>query len=65
MAENAENTKPKEVKGLSFVEQMIADDLKEGKNGGRIQTRFPLSAGAQRLPSHRPRQGYMHGLRCC
>ena len=30
-----------EKKSLSFVEQMVKDDLAEGKNGGRIQTRFP------------------------
>ena len=30
-----------EKKSLSFVEQIVEDDLKEGKNGGRIQTRFP------------------------
>lgn len=30
-----------EKKSLSFVEQMVANDLAEGKNGGRIQTRFP------------------------
>lgn len=28
-------------KSLSFVEQIVAEDLAEGKNGGRIQTRFP------------------------
>ncbi|MDE5812009.1 MAG: glutamine--tRNA ligase/YqeY domain fusion protein [Muribaculaceae bacterium] len=28
-------------KGLNFVEQIVADDLKEGKNGGRLNTRFP------------------------
>lgn len=27
--------------GLSFVEQFVEEDLAEGKNGGRIQTRFP------------------------
>jgi glutaminyl-tRNA synthetase len=26
---------------VSFIEQFIADDLKEGKNSGRIHTRFP------------------------
>ena len=26
---------------LSFIEQFIAEDLKEGKNGGKIVTRFP------------------------
>lgn len=35
---NAENT---EIKGLNFVEQMVYDDLKAGKNGGRLNTRFP------------------------
>ncbi|MBR5037537.1 MAG: glutamine--tRNA ligase/YqeY domain fusion protein [Prevotella sp.] len=28
-------------KSLNFVEQIVVDDLAEGKNGGRIQTRFP------------------------
>ena len=30
-----------EKKSLSFVEQLIEADLAEGKNAGRIQTRFP------------------------
>lgn len=30
-----------EKKSLSFVEQIVEQDLAEGKNGGRIQTRFP------------------------
>ena len=30
-----------EKKSLSFVEQLVEQDLAEGKNGGRIQTRFP------------------------
>lgn len=30
-----------EKKSKSFVEQMIEGDLEKGKNGGRIQTRFP------------------------
>ncbi|MBR2358952.1 MAG: glutamine--tRNA ligase/YqeY domain fusion protein [Bacteroidaceae bacterium] len=40
MAENiaTENT---EKKSLNFIEQAIEKDLKEGKNGGRVQTRFP------------------------
>lgn len=41
MAENTTANLPEEEKGLNFVEQIIADDLKEGKNSGRIQTRFP------------------------
>ncbi|MBQ9591755.1 MAG: glutamine--tRNA ligase/YqeY domain fusion protein [Paludibacteraceae bacterium] len=28
-------------KSLNFIEQFVEEDLKEGKNGGRIQTRFP------------------------
>uniref|UniRef100_A0AB33ITF0 Glutamine--tRNA ligase n=1 Tax=Prevotella sp. GTC17254 TaxID=3236794 RepID=A0AB33ITF0_9BACT len=28
-------------KGISFVEQLVEKDLADGKNGGRIQTRFP------------------------
>jgi glutaminyl-tRNA synthetase len=28
-------------KGVSFIEQMVINDLAEGKNGSRIQTRFP------------------------
>ncbi|RRD02935.1 glutamine--tRNA ligase/YqeY domain fusion protein [Prevotella sp. OH937_COT-195] len=35
-----ENSK-EEKKSLSFVEQSVEQDLAEGKNGGRIQTRFP------------------------
>jgi glutaminyl-tRNA synthetase len=31
----------KEKKSNSFVEQIVENDLAEGKNGGRIQTRFP------------------------
>ena len=40
MAERIENSN-EEKKNLSFVEQIIEQDLAEGKNGGRIQTRFP------------------------
>ncbi|MBR0117079.1 MAG: glutamine--tRNA ligase/YqeY domain fusion protein [Prevotella sp.] len=40
MATTAENTNS-EKRSLSFVEQMVEKDLAEGKNGGRIQTRFP------------------------
>lgn len=28
-------------KSLSFIEALVEEDLREGKNGGRIQTRFP------------------------
>lgn len=40
MVEITENT-AEEKKGLNFVQQMIADDLAAGKNGGRLNTRFP------------------------
>ena len=40
MAENIENTS-EEKKGLNFIQQIIADDLAAGKNGGRLNTRFP------------------------
>ncbi len=35
-----ENEK-EERRSMSFVEEIISNDLKEGKNNGRIQTRFP------------------------
>lgn len=28
-------------KSLNFIEQAVEKDLKEGKNGGKVQTRFP------------------------
>lgn len=44
MSENiineASNDEAKD-KGLNFVEQIVANDLKEGRNGGRLNTRFP------------------------
>ena len=41
-AECPEKEAPKEgAKGLNFVEQIVADDLAAGKNGGRLNTRFP------------------------
>jgi glutaminyl-tRNA synthetase len=39
MVSKEENEKEK--KSSSFVEQIVENDLSEGKNGGRIQTRFP------------------------
>ncbi|MCH5238139.1 MAG: glutamine--tRNA ligase/YqeY domain fusion protein [Muribaculaceae bacterium] len=35
------NTPVEETGGLNFVEQEIVKDLKEGRNGGRLNTRFP------------------------
>lgn len=41
----AENQTPeqdsREPRGLNFVEQIVWDDLQAGKNGGRLNTRFP------------------------
>ena len=34
-------TESSEKKSLNFIEQIVEKDLKEGKNGGKIQTRFP------------------------
>ena len=34
-------TEEKEKKSLNFIEQIVVKDLKEGKNDGRLQTRFP------------------------
>ncbi len=34
-------TNPQESKGLNFVEQLVLEDLQAGKNGGRLNTRFP------------------------
>lgn len=39
MTEN--NIENSEKKSLNFIEQIVASDLKEGKNDGRLQTRFP------------------------
>ena len=39
MTTEEKNTEEK--KSLSFVEQMVEKDLADGKNAGRIQTRFP------------------------
>ena len=53
MTENAnspiENSEKETTKGLNFVEQAVYDDLQAGKNGGRLNTRFP--------PEH---NGYLH-----
>ncbi|MCD8165734.1 MAG: glutamine--tRNA ligase/YqeY domain fusion protein [Bacteroides sp.] len=38
---NVQIEETNEKKGLNFVEQAVVSDLKEGKNGGRLQTRFP------------------------
>ena len=39
MCDNNKETENK--KNLDFIEQIVANDLAEGKNDGRVQTRFP------------------------
>ena len=34
-------TEATEKRSLNFIEQAVENDLKEGKNGGKVQTRFP------------------------
>ncbi len=41
MAEQKEAIEGNETKGLNFVEEYVVADLKAGKNGGRLSTRFP------------------------
>ena len=41
MAINEESKIEEKAKSISFVEQLVEEDLKEGQNAGRIQTRFP------------------------
>ena len=41
MTEKNNTEVTEEKKSLNFIEQIIVNDLKEGKNSGKIQTRFP------------------------
>lgn len=41
MVEKANPSTEESRKSLNFIEQIVEKDLAEGKNGGRIQTRFP------------------------
>ena len=42
------NEEAGEKKSLNFIEQAVEKDLKEGKNGGKVQ-----------IPSHRSCQSYL------
>ncbi|MBO5205853.1 MAG: glutamine--tRNA ligase/YqeY domain fusion protein [Prevotella sp.] len=39
--EEIKSTASEEKKSLNFIEQIVVKDLSEGKNDGRVQTRFP------------------------
>jgi glutaminyl-tRNA synthetase len=41
MSEDVINGREESKPTVSFIEQIIIDNLKEGKNGGRVHTRFP------------------------
>lgn len=41
MSEEVINGSEESKSPVSFIEQIIIDDLREGKNGGRVHTRFP------------------------
>jgi glutaminyl-tRNA synthetase len=41
MSEENMREKEESKPSISFIEQFIADDLKDGKNGGKVVTRFP------------------------
>ena len=41
MTTNIEPIEEEKAKSLNFIEQAVSDDLAAGKNGGRLNTRFP------------------------
>lgn len=41
MTEENTELRKEEPKSLNFIEQIVEEDLKSGKHGGRVQTRFP------------------------
>ena len=41
MSDNELKDREEQKSPVSFIEQFIIDDLKDGKNNGRIHTRFP------------------------
>ena len=46
-----------------FIREIVAEDMKTNKWGGRVVTAVP--AGAKRLPAYRPCQGDLHRFRRC
>ncbi|MCO6491633.1 MAG: glutamine--tRNA ligase/YqeY domain fusion protein [Phaeodactylibacter sp.] len=41
MSEHSKNEETKEKESLNFIEQIIEEDIRNGKHGGRVHTRFP------------------------
>ena len=56
-------TRKSPARGPDFIRQIVADEVAAGKNGGRVQ--HALSARAERLFAHRPREGDLPQLRRC
>ena len=50
-----------EKKGLNFVEEIVVEDLKAGKNDGRLQTRFPPEPNG--YSAYRTCKSDLYGLR--
>jgi len=41
MSDEKDALKNDEIKSLNFIEQIVEEDMKSGKHGGRVHTRFP------------------------
>ena len=56
------NNEIEDKKSLNFIEQIVEADLKAGKNGGRLNTRFPREPHVRVL---RARESDLYGFRNC